>query len=133
MGVQVERDRTLVTIRCAGRIEDRDALLWADHVRNAARAVGGQVALLIVFDEGIEISTSVLAAAVRQTFGVLHLLRATALVGGSAIERSMLRAATLAVKPSNTVAMFEDDASARAWLDESEPSPPERVPPVGAR
>lgn len=120
MGVEARVEGGLVRFHGAGRITDGDVLGWTVHVREAARANDGPVCVLVVFEAGIVLPASLLAAGTRQTFGVLSLIRAVGLVGLGAAERTMLRATTLAVRPPYPVAEFADEASARAWLERVE-------------
>lgn len=117
MGVEIRTEADLVFFRLFGAYLPRPHdLPWTEHVRAAAERSGGPVPLLCIFEAGVELPATMLGAGARQTLAIVPLIRASAMVAEGAREKAMLRVSVLAVKPSFPAEIFEDEASARAWL-----------------
>lgn len=117
MGVDCRIETGIVTLRVFGRAD----LLglrksWTEKVREAAEHVGPPILLLVKLEPDLELPSVVLGAGVRDTFGILPLLRAVAMVATHERKQAMLRASVVAVAPQQPVRLFSDEEEARAWL-----------------
>jgi hypothetical protein len=106
----------LVELRGNGQVGGRDALQWADVVRDTAEALKRRVFILCEFQRGMRMSASDLAAACRASLSLQPLTAGLALVTPHGFERTMARVAVAVTNPPYPVGFFEEEWRARNWL-----------------
>jgi hypothetical protein len=116
MGVEIRVGGSLVELRGFGSVGGRDAIRWAEVVRETAALVKGRVFILCQFERGMRMSASDLAAACRASLSLQPLTCGLALVTPHGFERTLARVAIAVTNPPYPVSYFEEEWRARDWL-----------------
>jgi hypothetical protein len=116
MGVEIRVRGSLVELRGFGSVGGRDALRWADVVRDTAASQKGRVFILCEFERGMILPASDLAAACRASLSLQTVTAGLALVTPHGLERTLARVAIAVTNPPYPVGYFEEAWRARDWL-----------------
>jgi len=116
MGVDIRVWERRVELRGFGTIADREALHWADVVRDTAASCHSRVFILCEFERGLKFPTANFAAACRASLSLQPLIGGLALVTPHGFERTLARVAVAVTNPPFEVRYFEETRRARDWL-----------------
>lgn len=116
MGVEIRVRGHIVELRGFGSVGGRDALHWAEVVRETAETRRHRVFILCEFERGIKISTADFAAACRASLNLQSITGGLALVTPHGLERSLARVAIAVTNPPYEVGYFEEAWRGREWL-----------------
>jgi hypothetical protein len=116
MGVDIRAWGRMVELRGFGSVAGRDALHWADVVRDTAACCHSRVFILCEFERGLKIPTADFAAACRASLSLQSITGGLALVTPHGFERMLARVAIAVTNPPFEVRYFEDVWRARNWL-----------------
>jgi hypothetical protein len=116
MGVDISVRGRMVELRGSGRVAGRDALRWAEVVRDTAASCHSRVFILCEFEQGMKIPTADFAAACRASLSLQSITGGLALVTPHGFERTLARVAIAVTNPPYEVGYFEDAWRARDWL-----------------
>ncbi len=116
MGVDIRVSGSIVELRGSGSVGGRDALQWADVVRETAASRHGRVFILCEFERGLKIPTADFAAACRASLSLQTITGGLALVTPHGFERTLARVAIAVTNPPYEVGYFEEARRGRDWL-----------------
>jgi hypothetical protein len=116
MGVDIRVRGRMVELRGFGSVAGREALQWAEVVRETAASCHSRVFILCEFERGLKIPTADFAGACRASLSLQSITGGLALVTPHGFERTLARVAIAVTIPPYEVGYFEDAWRARDWL-----------------
>lgn len=117
MGVDIRVWERRVELRGFGVIAGREALRWADVVRDTATSCHRSVFILCEFERGLKFPTADFAAACRASLSLQPVIGGLAMVTPHGFERMLARVAIAVTNPPFAVQYFEEAWSGRDWLN----------------
>jgi hypothetical protein len=116
MGVETNVRGSLVELHFSGSIAGREALKYADVVRNAAAECGSRVFVLTEFERGMTIGMADFTAACRASLNLQSMIGGLAMVTPQGFERTLARVGVAITNPPFEVSYFEETWRGRDWL-----------------